>query len=147
MDNCSVHRKPEILATLREHNVKIIIFPPHTTQIFQALKLCLFGVFKRKVQSRLPFVNDSVTVGFIQKVFHALKQAFVPDNVRHLFIMLGLEFDGTQSPYTLLFREEKLRLRYANVSTDNRQTLIIDGRIPTKNLFESHISPASEVLR
>jgi hypothetical protein len=31
MDNCSIHTKPEILATLREHNVKIITFSPYAT--------------------------------------------------------------------------------------------------------------------
>jgi hypothetical protein len=45
----SIHTGPEVLATLKDHNVKMVILPPHTTQIFQALDLCLFGVFKRKI--------------------------------------------------------------------------------------------------
>jgi hypothetical protein len=69
MDNCSIHLKLEILATLREHNVKMITFPPHTTQIFQTLDLCRFGVFERKMQYRLPFVNDSLTVRLFKTRF------------------------------------------------------------------------------
>jgi hypothetical protein len=67
MDSFSIHTKPEILTTLREHNVKIITFPPHRTQIFQALDLCLFGMFKRKMQDRLPFVNDSHPLSYTQR--------------------------------------------------------------------------------
>jgi hypothetical protein len=109
MDNCFIHMRQEVLATLRDHNVKVIAFPPHTTQIFQTLDLCLFGVFKRNMQYKLPFANDNLTVNFIWNAFHALKQTFVPDNVRSVFKLLGLEFNIPQTPYTLLFREDKLR--------------------------------------
>jgi hypothetical protein len=64
MDNCFIHTRPELLATLKDHSVNVIIFPPHTTQIFQILDLCLFGVFKRKMQYKLPFANDNLTVNF-----------------------------------------------------------------------------------
>jgi hypothetical protein len=73
--------------------------------MFQTLDLCLFGVFEMKIQSRLLFLNDSLTVNFIQNAFHATKQPFA----RSAFRMLGLEFKVTQVPYTLLFGEEKLR--------------------------------------
>jgi hypothetical protein len=53
IDNCFIHTRPEVFAALRDHNVNMIIFPPHTTQIFQTLGFCLFGVFKRKMQSKL----------------------------------------------------------------------------------------------
>jgi hypothetical protein len=107
-DNCSIHTKPEVLAALRDQNVKVISFPPHTTQIFQALDLCLFGVFKKKTQYKLPFANDNLTVNFIRRAFHTLKQTFVPDNVRSAFKLLGLDFNITQTPYTLLSREDML---------------------------------------
>jgi hypothetical protein len=100
MDNCSVHTRTEVLATLRDHNVKVITFPPHTTQIFQILNLCLFGVFKRKMQYQLRFANDNRTVNFIRNSFRALKQTFVPDNAWSEFKLLGLEFNIPQTPYT-----------------------------------------------
>jgi hypothetical protein len=71
--------------------------------------LSLFGVLKKKLQSKLPFGNDDQVSAFIQKVFHSLKQMFVPDNVRNAFKMLEFEFNITKSPYTLLLREDKLR--------------------------------------
>jgi hypothetical protein len=99
----------EVFATLRDHNLKVITFAPHTTQIFQILDLCLFGVFKSKMQYKLPFANSNLTVNLIRNAFRALKQTFVPDNVRSVFKLLGLEFNIAQTPYTLLFREDMLR--------------------------------------
>jgi hypothetical protein len=109
MNHCFIHTRPEVPATLRNHNVKVITFPPHTIQIFQTLDLCLFGVFKRKRQSKLPFANDNLTVNLIRNAFRALQQTFVRDNVRNAFELLRLEFNITHAPYTLLFREDKLR--------------------------------------
>jgi hypothetical protein len=109
MDNCSIHTRPEVLATFRDHNVKVITFRPHTTQIFQALDLYLIGVFERKMQYKLPFTNNNLTVNCIRNTFHALKQTFVLDDVTSVFLLLGIEFNMTQTPYTLLFREDMLR--------------------------------------
>jgi hypothetical protein len=108
VDNCSIHTRPDLLATLRDHKVKVITFPPHTAQIFQTLDFSLFGVFKRKMQCELPFANDNLTVNSILDAFHALTQTFVPDHVRSAFKLLGLEFNITQTPCTLLFLEDKL---------------------------------------
>jgi hypothetical protein len=58
---------------------------------------------------KLPFSNDNLTVNVIPKAFHTLKQTYVPDNVRSAFKLFGLEFNITQTPYTLLFREDTLR--------------------------------------
>jgi hypothetical protein len=93
MDNCFIHTKSEVLAALRDDNVKMITFPPHTTQIFQTFDLCLFGVFKKKMQSKLPFANDSLTMNFVRNAFHVLKQIFVPDHVRSVFKLFRLEFN------------------------------------------------------
>jgi hypothetical protein len=59
------------------------------------------------MQYKLPFANDNLTANFIRKAFHALKQTFVRDNVRSAFKLLGLEFNITQTPYRLPFREDK----------------------------------------
>jgi hypothetical protein len=109
MDNCSIHTRPEVFEMLREDDVTVITFPPHTTQVCQALDLSLFGVLKSKLQDKLPLGNDDRVIAFIQKDFHSLKQTFVPDNVRNAFKMLGFEFNIAKSPDTLLLREEKLR--------------------------------------
>jgi hypothetical protein len=60
------------------------------------------------MQYKLPFANDSLTVNFIRNAFHALKQTFVPDNVRNALKLLGFAFNIPQTLYTLLFRKDKL---------------------------------------
>jgi hypothetical protein len=50
MDNCPRHVGDVILNLLREERVRVITWPPHTTQIFQELDASLFGVHKRKGQ-------------------------------------------------------------------------------------------------
>jgi hypothetical protein len=65
LDHCFIHTRPEVLATLRDDNAKVITFPPHTTEIFQTPDLCLCGVFMRKMQYKLPFAKDNLTVNFI----------------------------------------------------------------------------------
>jgi hypothetical protein len=93
---------------LGDHTAKVIIFLPYTAQIFQTLDFSLFGVFKEKIQYQLPFANDNLAANFIRNAFHALKQTFVPYNVRSVFKLFGLEFNITQTSDALLFREDKL---------------------------------------
>jgi hypothetical protein len=47
---------------LREHDLKVIAFPLHATQIFQTLDLSLFGVLQRKPQDKLPLGNDDLVI-------------------------------------------------------------------------------------
>jgi hypothetical protein len=88
MDNFFIHTKPEVLTILREHSVKGIIFPPHTTRRFQALDLIPCGVLQRKLEYQLAPGDDERTFEFIQKAFHSVEQTFLPDNVRNAFEML-----------------------------------------------------------
>jgi hypothetical protein len=37
MDNCSIHVQGDTLQMLADHRVKVLMFPPHTTHIFQSL--------------------------------------------------------------------------------------------------------------
>jgi hypothetical protein len=48
VDNCSSHVTGEIFRLLGENYVKIVTFPRHTTNVFQALDLSFFGGFNRK---------------------------------------------------------------------------------------------------
>jgi hypothetical protein len=108
MDNCSIRTRPEVSTILSERDFKVITFRPHKTQIFLALDLSLFRVLKRHLQDKLPLGNDDLTVAFIQKAFHSLKQMCIPDNVRNVLKILGFEFSIAKSPYARLLRDGKL---------------------------------------
>jgi hypothetical protein len=50
MGNCPSHVGEHVLGLLRDAQVLVITWPPHTTQIFQELDLSQFGALKRKAQ-------------------------------------------------------------------------------------------------
>jgi hypothetical protein len=84
MDNCFLHIQCDTLRSLGDHLVKVVTFPPHTSQIFQCLDLSLFGNLKKRMNSKLPLETDETRAGFIKRIFHAMKQTLVEDNVRRL---------------------------------------------------------------
>jgi hypothetical protein len=81
MDNCPSHVTDDIIGLLTEARVRVIIFAPYTTQIFQVLDVILFGVLKRRLGYKLPFEDEKGTVKFIMKVYHDFKQTMVESNV------------------------------------------------------------------
>jgi hypothetical protein len=62
-----------------------------------------------KMNSRVPLETDETTAGFTKRIFHAMKQMLVEDNVRSAFIQLGLQYDIETDPYVLRFEEQTLR--------------------------------------
>jgi hypothetical protein len=81
MDNCPSHVGEHSLGLLRDAQVRVITWPPHTTQIFQELDLSLFGVLKRKTQYHWPFDNDDGTAAFLVKSYTVFKQTMVEPNI------------------------------------------------------------------
>jgi hypothetical protein len=109
MDHCSAHVSDDVIRILTEANVRVIIFAPHATQIFQVLDLTLFDVLKRRPRSELPLDDDNATVRFIMKVYHDFGQTMIGPDIWRAFRALGLEFDVRSVSYRLLFDEMKLR--------------------------------------
>jgi hypothetical protein len=73
MDNSSSHVSDDIIAILTNAHVRIIIFVPDTTHIFQMLDVVLFGALKKRA-SGLEMLNDeSGTVAFIIKLYDDFK--------------------------------------------------------------------------
>jgi hypothetical protein len=86
MDNCSVHLQGDTLQMSADHRVEGLMFPPHTTHIFQSFDLSLFGNFKKRMNYRLPLETDKPRAGLIKRIFHMMKQTLVEDNVRSSFM-------------------------------------------------------------
>jgi hypothetical protein len=87
--------------------VKVVTFPPNTTNIFQCLDLSLFDVLKKKMNYRLPLGSDDSVVGFIRRIFHNLKQTLTQDIVRSAFVIIGVEYNIDAEP--LIFDKSVLR--------------------------------------
>jgi hypothetical protein len=108
MDNCPSHVGEVILDFLRDARVRVITWPPHTTQTFQELDISLFGVLKRRKQSKFSFDNNQNTATFILNTDRTFKQTMVEVNIWGAFQHPGFEFDVNVEPYRLRFDEEKL---------------------------------------
>jgi len=80
LDNCIVHVGEHVEKLLAEKEVKMIIFPLHTTHVFQVLDLTLFGVSKRRKHSNLPLDDRNRTAEFIRNCFYCFKQTMIEDD-------------------------------------------------------------------
>jgi hypothetical protein len=97
MDDCSAHVNTDVIPILTEARVRIIIFAPHTSQVFQVLDLTLFRVLKRCPKYELTFDDDNAMVKVITKVSHDFTKT------------IALEFDVKRERNEPLFDEIKLR--------------------------------------
>jgi hypothetical protein len=89
-DNCSSHLDDEIMRFLASHNVKLLTFPPHTSNLFQPLDLVTFAVFKREkreIQVKLPAGSQ---VWQITRLMKALERATDSATNRSAFKRAGL---------------------------------------------------------
>jgi hypothetical protein len=109
MDNCPSHVKPEILGILTEARVRIVTFAPHTTNLFQALDLTLFGAFKKRGQYQLPFDTDQRTANFIMKVYRDFRATMIDVSVLGAFRAIGLTFHADGEITRVHFDEIRLR--------------------------------------
>jgi hypothetical protein len=109
MAHCSAHVSDDVIRSLTEARVRIIIFAPHTTQVFQVLDFTLLGVLKRCPRYEVPFDDDNATVKVITKEYHDFRQTMARHNVWGTFRALAFEFDMRMATYGFLFDEVKLR--------------------------------------
>jgi hypothetical protein len=90
-----------VIALLTEARVRVRTFALHTTQIFQALDVTLFDVFKPRPRYELPFEEAKATIKLIMNVCHDFSRTMVEVNIWGAFQALGFEFefDKTSEPY------------------------------------------------
>jgi hypothetical protein len=109
MDNCSPHISDDIVAVLTHARMRIITFTIYTTHIFQMLDVVLFGALKKHANNIKIFDEEQPAAAFLLKVYHDFKQTKIEINLWEAFAAIGFTHDIEQSPYGLLFDEEKLR--------------------------------------
>jgi hypothetical protein len=96
-----------ILTLLRDAKVRVITWPPHTTQIFQQLDISLFGVLKQRGHSQFPFDDDQSTSDFVFRTYRPFKQTIVEATIWGAFHEAGCEIDVGHEPYRIQFDEKK----------------------------------------
>jgi hypothetical protein len=78
----------DVIRILTDARLRVIIFAPHTTQVFQVLDLALFGVLKQCPRYDLSLDETKATVKVITKVSHDFTQTIARSNVWGTFRVL-----------------------------------------------------------
>jgi hypothetical protein len=89
MDSCSVHLVVETIRLPTDKNVKVLTFPPHTSNSFQRLHLVSFDVFTQvkrhfSKDSTFPMMQDHA-----RRMFRAFESAAVSFSIRAHSSMQG----------------------------------------------------------
>ena len=90
MDSFSAHCNEMILKCLGENRIIALCFPSHTTNIFQALDLVLFGVFKKIKNSIDDGENSKIVEKAIIKILKAYELAATSFDIRGSFKRAGI---------------------------------------------------------
>ena len=108
MDSCSAHCTLNVMKLLGENKIIAFAFPSHTTNIFQALDLSLFGIFKRtKNQEDIPNFQKKLKK-IIFKILQSYEKSATCFNIRGSFEKAGLTSDMTKKPRILKFSIQKV---------------------------------------
>jgi hypothetical protein len=122
MENRSPHMADDVVGLLTSLRVRIIIFAPHTTHIFQVLDIVLFGAMK-KHDTGLKDLDETLSAAaFLIRVYHDFKQTLIEVNIWGPFAAIGFSYAITETPNRLLFDEQKLRRSRGFVALWDRDT-------------------------
>jgi hypothetical protein len=109
MDSASPHLSEGVVRVFGENRTMDIMFPAHTTRLFQGVELVLFAALKIiKKKTRGDFGDDSVR-DQINRLLQAYEQVSTSFTIRRAFKTTGF-FPGVRSkPIRLVFNEGILR--------------------------------------
>jgi hypothetical protein len=109
MDSFSAHTSERNLQLLGENQIIALVFPAHTTNLFQALDLVFFGTMKNIKDSLTDEENDSQNDEQIWKLIRAYEQTATSFTIRSCFRKAELTPIIQNFPFKLKFNEDILR--------------------------------------
>jgi hypothetical protein len=110
MDSGFLPVSERILRRLAKNKIMAILFPAHTTNIFQTLDLAFVGALKkRKGTATGQFDDDEAINDQITQLVHAYEQTTTSMTIRGSFRRTGMYPDCRATPFKLTFAEKKLR--------------------------------------
>jgi hypothetical protein len=109
MDSAPAHRSERVLRLLGENKILAVVFPAHTTNIFQALNLVFFGAMK-KLKATVPgeFGEDSMDEQIL-KLLQTYEQTATSITIRGSFLKAGIYPIVEYGALKVNFDAEKLR--------------------------------------
>jgi hypothetical protein len=109
MNSVAARRSEGNLRLLGENKIIALVFPAHTTNLFQGLKLVFFGALKNNKEHLANKPDNASVHGQIWKLVRAEEQTATSFTIRSSFRKAGLS-PNTQSPsFKLEFDGEALR--------------------------------------
>jgi hypothetical protein len=109
MDSVAAHISERNLRLLGENKIIALVFPAHTTNLFQALDLVFFGALKNNKEHLADEPDHSSVHGQIWKLIRAYEQTATSFTIRSSFRKAGLSPNTQARPFKLEFNEEALR--------------------------------------
>jgi hypothetical protein len=109
MDSPIPHTSERVRRPLGENSIIAIIFPAHTTNLFQALDLVFFGVLKKLKASATGEFDDDCVKGQVTKLIRAYEQTATSWTMRESFRKAGFEHDTATRSFKLRVVQERLR--------------------------------------
>jgi hypothetical protein len=108
MHSAPAHPSERVLRLLGENKIFAVVFPDHTTNIFQALDLVFFGAMN-KLKATVPgeFGEDSMDEQIL-KLLQAYEQIATSVTIRGLFRKAGIYSIVESWALKVNFNEEKL---------------------------------------
>jgi hypothetical protein len=110
LDNCSSDLTEHIIGLLSAHKIKIFTFPPHSSGIFQMVRLVFFGVFKSIKKCLAKGRSIPVMADHAMRMFNACEAAGASSTVRICFARAGFVYHKvSDGSYILGFDEGMIR--------------------------------------
>lgn len=116
IDNCPSHQCEELYKELANNNIRLITFPPHTTNLFQPLDLITFSQFKLEKSRIKSKYKKGTQIDLFHRNIAAMERATTSSNNRSAFYRAGLMIQTSIIPNVACVREN-----YLNNIVDNSQ--------------------------
>jgi hypothetical protein len=124
MDNLSAHCTPEIIGLFSEHQIIVLTFPPHTSNLFQPLDLCFFSVLKNYKKTLRPEISRDSAEGQILLLLEAYEKTATGRTIRSSFSLAGLAPEPNDTKMRVVFDSSLIRNRPDFLEVYNRNLSI-----------------------
>lgn len=123
-DNCSAHVSDDLLEKMKERNIRLVTFPPHSSHLFQPLDLVTFGMFKMYLKSKIDCKSSKTHAELIEAIITALEASTISKYNRSAFKRAGLKIDTTVSPHRCKIDIDTLNKRIEETMVNQNETIL-----------------------
>ena len=109
MDSASCHCSQRILTKLDKNNILALVYPSHTSNLFQALDLSFFGALKKNKAYEMETFSDNFLTNSILEVLQAYQKTATDQTIRGSFRLAGIKITYGETPRRVKIDEESIR--------------------------------------